>query len=555
MELSLLHKTVMLIGTVLFHALDLAVKAHGEIKEQRSILNKSRSSYHNGVIGALQGIYIADVDFEFNEGISEYTLKTDECIRHLEIFFQVPMWMKPETMDYNGVVKEPEDCFVDRRIKPIVGELHTTGPMPQLGNVTEHYDYNDVHKADVTNHGAIGCIGKTPTSDDKIQGDLKRAKVGISVNGQTVDDRDAGYVKLPVHCGMKNTVNIDVRVSDTNNDKLIQYKLDIQVPPKGAKNFLATLEVLGRDGTLEKLEPTLSLAFRTHIVVIKHKEDVTFGVYAECQHGMPTIDDVPGCEANVTLKHNTRKIELVVKCEAFTPTNGKYVVEATIYTLRLERLTADGVPPPRKVISIMETNQCDITLNGENNATNITCIKRSRNFSPLIIETDSDYLYVMQAKHAVDGQVEEIHPLKEDYIQIRNETITPVLDLNSDILIHGFGRNKVETFVISNKSEETSGALYHSILAALIIDAYLCALVTHLLPGIIRGHMGVMFDHVPKIGEPMMYLVQIICAYADERISKVCEHFTMLPNVSNSETDYIQLLGKFYVSLRNASSK
>lgn len=64
-----------------------------------------------------------------------------------------------------------------------------------------------------------------------------------------------------------------------------------------------------------------------------------------------------------------------------------------------------------------------------------------------------------------------------------------------------------------------------------------------------------MFDHVPKIGEPMMYLVQIICAYADERISKVCEHFTMLPNVSNNEIDYIQLSAKFYVSLRNASSK
>ncbi|KAK1443305.1 hypothetical protein BgAZ_201810 [Babesia gibsoni] len=402
------------------------------------------------------------------------------------------------------------------------------------------------------NHAVHEYIQKVETCMDSIElfflvpewmkplPDETPIRVAIFINGNKVDNNDGGYTKLTLYCGMTNDLEIDVTLEGEDHEVVNTcYIIHIDVPYKGGINTIEVLEVTKSDGTSVYIKPTLSMAYTTHTALIGTEDNPKFNVYVECKEGLPTIGDVsPGNSATLTVKPKSLRTELLIKCGEIKDDSDEVILRETVYTVMLERSSDKDVPDPRSVISLMDDTKY----------TSLTKYATGRSeYSPLIVETDPDYVYVMPVKYVVDGNVKEIHSYNEDYVTIKNENLTPVVNTTEDITIYGIKGNQVRKFVLPGLPQCLSGKAYGIVISILIINAYVITLVTTLLPQIIKAYKGILFDRIPVLSEPLMYLVQNICSYGDNSTKKLCQGIVMLPNMGDNGIHVVESLTRFYI--------
>ncbi|GIX62644.1 ABC transporter [Babesia caballi] len=498
---------------------------------------------------AVLGVFIDDVNFTFAPNMHQYNIKRESCTDHLEIFFHIPSWSErgPSTEVADSlrdlqVVDETE--FINSLLHKIkrVGSALLAKVFGKERMIL-HRDGNS------ENHSGI-TYGENTTSNNARPFELATMRpdglreVSITVNGQQVDPRDGGYMRIPARCGTTNELKIDVNVARAKGQsRRVQYLLAVEVPENGEENFIETLKVYNMGHNEIAIHPGLSRVYRSHTVTGYDEQDVSFTVYAECRYGLPSSDwEHQNNTITVSLKNGAPYTLVHITCDAVERGRGGKPVGKTTYTVRFPTSTSKSVPHPKAVIILKESMPCDISQETTDGAVLIGCPATSHRFSPLLIEIDPEHLYVIPSKYIVDGYIPELHEYK------KNGVITPVFDLSRELIIYGKSGDRIKTFIVTtHTSTQMATRIYQFTIETFIVIAYVISTVTKLLPFIIQRHSEVVFDSVPVTGEPLVHLAQMICSDASTTTSKVCQRFFMLPDMTTPTSAASEMLLQFYV--------
>ncbi|GBE60254.1 aBC transporter [Babesia ovata] len=547
---EIISQRVLPLCGILLAALAILLSGDGMLGETYKI-----SSNQSNAFDVIEGMYIADSDFKFDQNIHEYKIKVESCCDHLEMLFRVKPWMKVGRVTKSGDVVQNQGSGGSEGSTSLVDKLSKLwGTL--FGKKANHEGDERTSVRDTgANAPAEDETAESVKDNDVVvdeTNDLDEVEVRIAINGIQIDPGDEGYAMMPIRCGITSKFSIEITsIREHQPSQTAQYLLAVEVPG-GEKNYLEALEITRSDGMPAQIYPALSKAYRSYTVTGRHLKGETFKFYAECRYGLPSIDDLttPDNVVNVELKEENVNRYVKIRCGEVHKQESDEIVEETTYTVTFATYAGEGIPPPVRVMPLFDSTKCQIMEDMSDGNGLIVCSELTHRFSPLVVETDPNYTYLIPTSYVVDGYVKEVHEYDKEFIRVRPGVVTPVFDMSEGIVIHGISDDEFKTFVVTSRTAvKPIAEMQHSIVAALIVVAYWASVMTTLLPHIVRVQFGVIFETVPVTGEPLLYLAQVICAGADEKTSKICSRFIMLPSKRYNTESPVQMLFHFYVSL------
>ncbi|CDR94570.1 hypothetical protein, conserved [Babesia bigemina] len=508
----------------------------------------------SNAFGAIEGMYIADSDFKFDQNVHEYKVKVDSCCDYIELLFRVNSWTRARYATEKSDVAQNERSGGSEGATSLIDRIGAS-VWALFGKQTSHEGDEGMSVPQVDENASKEEDVAPPVKDmGAVVGgtdDLDEVEVRIAINGQQIDPADDGYVMIPIRCGTTSNFSVEVTsLREYQPAQTAHYFLAVEVPG-GGKNYLEALEITRSDGAQARVYPALSKAYRSYTVTGSHLQGDQFTIYAECRYGLPSIDGQEAASNVATIELKDEHVNRYVKitCGEVHKDEGDEVVEETVHTVTFATFAGEGVPPPITILPLFDSKKCEAMADTPDGNGLIVCADSTHRFSPLIVETDPNYTYVIPTSYVVDGYVKEVHEHDEEFIRVRTGVVTPVFDMSEGIVIHGMSDHEFKTFVVTSRAAgKRATDMQQTIVAALIVVAYWASILTTVLPHIVRVQFGVIFETVPVTGEPLLYLAQVICAGADEKTSKICSRFIMLPSKRYSTKSPLQMLFQFYVS-------
>eukprot|EP00371_Babesia_bovis_P002368 XP_001611015.1 hypothetical protein [Babesia bovis T2Bo] len=391
------HSIVFIHWLIAFYGYGVIAQPPG--KEHSPVVGKGTDT--QWVSNAISGIYITDVIFHFNNDIHRYEIKTEKCSEHIELYFDVPLWKETFQPDINSNDIPKSVNNVTSRIKG-KGNEKTNSVMDQINEVLITSPKNRA------NSGTINYVNPADLirfNSDKPSNSQPFSTVNVIINGENLDPEDGGYILVPVHCGNKHELMIDIEYTQELIISKARYNIVLDVPIFGNNNILKVLSI-SKSGIIYTYQPSLSRFHNLYVVSGYHSPGDIINIYVECKYGMPIYNGKELNQLSIILDESILLSHIEIVCDDVVQNDIK-VVDKHLYTLKFQKELQEEIKPPTNVMVVHDSLNCKKYKEGGDCV--ISCPFVKKRFGPLIIDTDPTYRYFIHRLNIIEGYVSELH--------------------------------------------------------------------------------------------------------------------------------------------------